>query len=138
VDPAAITEEGLKEMNPQCMRAVTDQDYVKIMLQAIKGGMGAGEAWVEAYQQVYLDPLKIPAGVSPSWSADSVAAIVAENPTLSSASFVLPASSSRPYPIVSTTMIGPEEGAPYDMDKNRNLSMFEMTPLYVGTMNSSE
>lgn len=137
VDPADITQEGLKEMDPHCMRAVTDQDYVKIMLQAIKSGMGAGEAWVEAYQQVYLNPLKIPAGVSPSWSAESVAAIKAQNPSLS-ASFVLPSSQNRPYPIVSATMIGPEEGAPYDMDENRNLTMFEMTPLYVGSMNSSK
>ena len=120
------------------MCKVTDAEYVKIMMKDIKSGMGAGEAWVDAYQQIYLDPLGIPAGRSPSWSTDSVQDIISRNPDFKTSKFVLPTSSDRPYPIVASTLIGPEEGAPYDADKNRNLTSFKMTPLYVGTKNSSK
>ncbi|CAE7663063.1 unnamed protein product, partial [Symbiodinium microadriaticum] len=118
------------------MRAVTSTDYVPIMLKAIKAGLSAGEAWVEAYQEVYLAPLDIPLGAPPAWSQQTINEIVAKNPDLANQKFVLPRSSERPFPIVSSTLIGPEEGAPYDYGDNRNLSLFEMTPLYVGTQNS--
>ena len=125
-------------MDASCMRAVTNTDYVPIMLRAIQAGLSAGEAWVQAYQEVYLTPLGIPLSVPPSWSQAVVDDIVAENPNLARQKFVLPKDNMRPFPIVSSTLIGPAEGAPYDYGDNRNLTMLEMTPLYVGTLNARE
>lgn len=97
-----------------------------------------GEAWVRTYQDVYLTPLNIPSNQRVSWNAETVKAIKAKNPSLANVSFLIPRQSGRPFPIVGSTLIGPEEGAPYDYGENRNLTMFEMTPLYVGSLNSSE
>lgn len=138
VDPADITREGLKAMDKNCMRGVTDADYVGKMIEYMLLGTDAGEAWMKAYQHVYLKPLGIPAGQSFSWSEDTVAHIKSVNPSLKDSPFTLPANSNRPFSIVGTTNLGPAAGAPYTFGKNLNLTMLEMTPLYVGSMNTKE
>ena len=138
VDPADITEDNLKVMDENCMRRVTDAEYVGIMLSYMKDGVDAGEAWMKAYQDVYLTPLEIPEGIPFSWSQDTVNEIVQRNPSLNNKKFVLPTSNNRPYSIVGTSNIGPAAGAPYKADDNLNLTMLEMTPLYVGSMNTKD
>jgi hypothetical protein len=47
VDPKLFTSEKLQEMDPQCMRRVTDGDFVPAMLKEMKEKhVGMGEAWV--------------------------------------------------------------------------------------------
>lgn len=123
-------------MDTGCMRKVTDSDYTKIMIELMRDGAGGGEAWVGAYQQVYLDPMNIPAKRLVSWSEETVNDIINRNPSLRSADFVIP-TGRRPFPIVGTTLVGPEEGEPYSYDDNRNLTMLELSAMYVGTMNKS-
>lgn len=52
-----MTEDGLKEMDPKCMRTVTDADFVSIVIEKMMHGVNAGEAWVQTYQEVlYVCP----------------------------------------------------------------------------------
>jgi hypothetical protein len=137
VDPADITQQNLKIMDKDCMRGVTDAQYVIKMIEYMLLGVDAGEAWMKTYQHVYLKPLGIPDDTPFSWSEDTVSKIKAANPSLEKKDFVLPRSN-RPYSIVGTSNLGPAAGAPYTFGKNLNLTMLEMTPLYVGSMNTKE
>jgi hypothetical protein len=78
--------------------------------------------------------------MSIAWSEEQLDELRTRNPSLQDRSFALPASTSRPYPIVGSTLVGPGEGAPYKIgnQSNRNLTMFEMSPLYFGAMNTRE
>ena len=138
VDPADITEENLKKMDPDCMRGVTDADYVKQMLVYMLDGVQAGEAWMLTYQDVYLTPLGISDNQPFSWSEETIHAIKTANPSLADQAFTLPATAKRPYSIVGTSNMGPAAGAPYTSGDNLNLTMLEVTPLYVGSMNTKE
>ena len=66
-----------------------------------------------------------------SWDAETVSNIKQRNPSLEDLPFMLPASSERPFPVIGTAIVGPDEGAGYDIE-DRNMTMLEMTPLYVG------
>jgi len=134
VSPADLTRDGLNVMHDDCMRAVTESDYVTKMLGRMLGGVDAGEAWMQTYQEVYLDPLNIPSNVPFSWNKKTVDSIKLLNPSLQSTTFTLPANSKRPYSIVGVTNLGPAAGAPYKYGDNLNLTMLEITPLYVGSM----
>lgn len=138
VEPADLTEENLKIMDSNCMRGVTDAEYVGIMLQYMKDGIDAGEAWMKAYQDVYLAPLGIPQNQPFTWSQESIDRIREANPSLMHTDFVLPTNSHRPYSIVGASNLGPAAGAPYEVGDNLNLTMLEMTPLYIGSMNTKE
>jgi hypothetical protein len=72
-----------------------------------------------------------------------VAALKSRNPSLANASFLLPRGQvssigidPRPYPIISTTMIGPFEMLP-SLPVNRNWTLLEFTPLAIGVALSS-
>ena len=110
VDPQDITEENLKVMDKDCMRGVTDAEYVVKMIEYMVLGADAGEAWMKAYQHVYLKPLGIPDNQPFSWSQGTVDAIRAVNPSLEGTEFTLPASSKRPFSIVGTSNLGPAAG----------------------------
>lgn len=140
-DPGDFTTEGLKAMDPQCMRRVTSGNYVPSMLEEMKTDhVGAGEAWVNALQRVYLDPLGIPALTPVAWSEAHLDNIRSRNPALQDRAFLLPVHASRPFPLVGSTLVGPDEGAPYTVgdSANRNFSMLEMSPLYTGALNTRD
>mmetsp|Transcript_20874 Transcript_20874/g.35177 ORF Transcript_20874/g.35177 Transcript_20874/m.35177 type:complete len:563 (+) Transcript_20874:55-1743(+) len=138
VDPSEITEDNLNVMDSNCMRGVTDSQFVTKMVRRMLNGVDAGEAWMKTYQEVYLNPLSIPDEAPYSWSEDVVNQIKSVNPSLEQQNFVLPAKNNRPYSIVGTSNLGPAAGAPYEAGDNLNLTMLEMTPLYVGSMNTKE
>jgi hypothetical protein len=83
-----------------------------------------------------MSPLGIQGHQPVAWNSEHVQDIRARNPSLTTTAFTLPKNSQRPFPIVGTTLVGPDDGAPYTSGEggNRNLSMLEMTPLYVGTL----
>lgn len=90
---------------------------------------------------MYLDPLGIKAGTSIAWSQEQLDDMFARNPDLKETrDFALPVNEKRPYPIVGTTLVGPAAGAPYKVgsNSNRNLTMLEMSPLYVGALNTRQ
>ena len=139
LNPEDFARERLQEMDSQCMRRVTNISFVPAMLKDMKDNhVGMGEAWANRVQAVYMEPLGIERNMPIAWSQEQVADIRARNPSLQDRAFALPASASRPYPIVGSTLVGPGAGAPYTVgdNSNRNLSMLEMSPLYFGAMNT--
>jgi hypothetical protein len=88
-------------------------------------------AWAYATQVLYLQPVGILPDVPFSWDQQTVDDIKRRNPSLIDVPFMLPADSSRPYMLVGTGLVGPDEGAGYPFE-DRNMTMLEMTPLYVG------
>jgi hypothetical protein len=129
----------LQEMDPYCMRNVTSGDFVPAMLKEMEDkNIGAAEAWSNRVQVVYMDPLNIPPQQSVAWNQENLNDIISRNPSLSERKFTLPTDSSRPYPIIGSTLVGPNDGAPYTSGDggNRNFSLLEMTPLYIGAMNA--
>ena len=140
MNPEEMTHTGLQTMDPQCMRRVTEDTFVPAMLADMKTNhVGAGEAWTNQVQDVYMTPLRIPAETPVAWSDAQVHDIIARNPSLEKDDFLLP-NEDRPFPIVGTTLVGPAAGAPYTAGdgSNRNFSMIEMTPMYVGTMHTED
>lgn len=133
VFPADITREGLSEMDPNCARSYTDNDFVKYTLGAIKDGSAStiAEGWTMATQKYYFEPAGIKAGAPFSLNEDTVSDIVKRNPSLKNTEFIMPTNKDRPFPMVGTTLVGPAEGAGYTFD-NRNLTMIEISPLYIG------
>jgi hypothetical protein len=87
-------------------------------------------AWAYATQKLYFEPVGIQAGVPFSWDEATVADIKRRNPPLDQVPFMLPAPG-RPYPLVGAGIVGPNEGGGYAF-ADRNMTMLEMTPLYVG------
>ena len=139
LDPSEFSLEKLQEMNPQCMRAVTNGNFVPAMLQKMKEtNIGIGEGWINQVQAVYMDPLGIKGQQPVAWNAQHANDIRTRNPSLGDADFTMPTNVQRPFPIVGSTIVGPDAGAPYsssgDGGGNRNFTMFEMSPLYVGSL----
>jgi hypothetical protein len=137
--PKDMTYEGLKQMDPQCARSYTDADFVSIALQAYKDGKvdNIADAWVYATQNVYFDPVGIKTSTPFSWSEDVVSDIKSRNFDLRRTDFILPTNAKRPFPMVGTTMVGPTDGGGYEYDI-RNMTMIEITPLYIGQMHTQE
>lgn len=133
VDPQDITEDGLKVMDPACARSLPYKDVTVMMLQAMKDGMSAAEAWSYTISQTYLEPVGIKRGLRFSWDANTVADIKSRNPELANEEFTIPVNANRPFPVIGTALVGPYDGAPF-IPSTQNFSMIEITPLYVGTM----
>jgi len=91
----------------------------------------SSSGWAYATQKLYFEPVGIQAGVPFSWDEETVADIKTRNPSLKNIPFMLPADAARPYPLVGAGIVGPDEGAGYAFE-DRNMTMLEMTPLYVG------
>ena len=137
LDPSAFSLEKLQEMHPQCMRALTNGNFVPAMLEEMKeSNVGIGEAWINRVQAVYMEPLGIKSGIPLAWNNEQISSICSRNPSLVDTTFTLPTNSQRPFPIVGSTMVGPDAGAPYSSGDNgsRNFTMLEMSPLYVGSL----
>ena len=102
---------------------------------AIKAGTvkGMADAWCHSTQETYYEPVGIKRSTRFSWNQATVNDIKKRNPSLKNEIFLLPTNKNRPFPIVGTAIVGPNEGAPYSYD-TRNFSLIEFTPLYVGHM----
>jgi hypothetical protein len=138
VNPEDITRKGLKKMNEKCMRRATKGTFLpEIFEKALSEKITFGEAWIDAVQDTYCNNLNIKTNQPVAWSQENVDDIKSRNPQLANQDFTLPTNSQRPFPVVGSTMIGPAVGGPY-YKSNRNFTMMEMTPLYMGSMFSEE
>lgn len=135
VEPAAITREGLQQMDPDCARKATAVNFVGVMAE--DPGEGMANQWCYATQKVYYEPVGIKSGLPFSWNEATVNEIKSRNSALKSTEFVIPKHTNRPFPIVGTAIVGPTAGAGYPVG-NRNFTMIEVTPLYIGQMRKQE
>jgi hypothetical protein len=134
--PEHISLEGLKVMDPRCMRSVTREIFAgewTIDLVKEKGLDGLAEAWTDSVQSIYLEPFAIKSKTRFSWSQEVVDDIKSRNPDLANEEFLLPTNSDRPYPVIGSTLVGPYNAAPFEPD-DKNFSMVEFTPLYAGQL----
>jgi hypothetical protein len=122
-------------MDPSCVRGLTNVNFVGMGYQAVKEGLveGMADAWCYSTQQTYYEPVGITSATRFSWNEAVVNDIKARNPSLQNEPFLLPTNKDRPFPLVGSAIIGPNQGAPYSYE-TRNFSMIEFTPLYVGHM----
>jgi hypothetical protein len=126
--PENITMAGLDIMSPKCARKSATLNFTAVFLKHILHGVS--QAWVEAVSQVFLEPNGIdPRGMF-SLNADTMKAIVAQNPSLASTKFNLP-KAGRPFIVIGTALLGPSKMVPFD-NRHRKYSQLEITPLYIG------
>lgn len=147
VMPANITDDGLHEMDPNCVRGYTNGSYIPDAdgIEYID--------WVIAVQAIYFDPAGIYRHVPFSYDNETVQGIIARNPQLNNTDFIvlrgknqnnntqgevsLDTVDERPFPIIQATMVGPLSGMPWKPN-NRNYSLMEWTPLSAGVAYSHD
>lgn len=133
VSPEDITREQLKIMSGKCARRLSDSKFTNIVLKSIDKCPSLGEMWCYGTQEAYLSPSGIPRDTYWAFTQEQIDDIIARNPELQGTPFLLPSNPNRPFPIIGSTLIGPEQGSPYTYKRdNQNYTFFEMTPLYVG------
>lgn len=136
VFPEDIVYDELHLIDEDCVRSYPNSSYV------LTGPFF--DDWVEGVQEIYLTPSNIPRGKPVSYNSDSVADIKSRNPSLQDTDFLLLRGSGgsssgidqRPFPIMSTTLIGPQDLLPYTPE-NRNYTLLEFTPLSTGVVKSA-
>ncbi|CAE7582821.1 unnamed protein product, partial [Symbiodinium microadriaticum] len=138
VFPQDIEYSELHLLDEDCVRKYPNSSYV------LTGPLY--DDWVDGVQAIYLTPSGINKGVPVSYNEDSLADIKSRNPSLASTEFILPRGTlssvgsdgidKRPFPILSTTLIGPNELLPYTPE-NRNYTLLEFTPLSVGVVRTA-
>jgi hypothetical protein len=123
-----------------CGRAApVDGDYIGEILSLIYHGQDSEVLQYKAVSKVFLEPAGIPWGSFWTWNEERRDDIHRRNPQLVTNSthsddlWLLPRKPS-PYPIIAASLVGPECAFPIDA-KNRSMTVFESTPLYVGTPN---
>jgi hypothetical protein len=131
--PELISREKLQVMSAKCARRLTNSAFTTIVLGSIDKCPSLGEMWCYATQEVYMSPVGIPRDMRWAYTQAQVDEIKNRNPELRNEPFLLPNNPKRSFPILGSTLIGPEEGAPYTYKRNnQNYTFFEMTPYYVG------
>ena len=139
VQPADITESGMKVMSDKCARKVTDSKFVSIALESILHEPNLGEMWCYATQKVYLDPVGINANQNWAYNQDQIDDIKRRNPELNGENFLLPRAPTKAFPLVGSALVGPEIGSPYSFKRdNQNYTFLEITPLYTGHVKTLE
>ena len=134
-DPADIVLADLKVMDPRCGRAAATADFIgKVAGRILSDGLDG--AWVRTVSEVYLENYGVSGASFPTWSAATAADVAARNPALAAggaagASFVTPRDASRPFPLLSISLLGPTAMVPFDL-KTRRYTILEATPLYAG------
>lgn len=99
------------------------------LLKLFLDGVSEHELWTRLISTLYLEPQGISSESFFSFDQDTVAAIVAANPSLNASEFVLP-SPNRPFMVIGTTMVGPQ--GVLLSSSNHSWTSFEGTPLYYG------
>ena len=135
VSPESIEYDDLKVVGDNSMRKLTQNDLTVVALKARKDKIVTSlpDAWCYGVQKAYLEPVGITANTRFSWSAATVQDIKNRNPELTNERFLLPTNKDRPFMILGSTLVGPNEGSPYHSD-DHNFTMIEFTSLYAGQM----
>jgi len=88
---------------------------------------------------VYLRPANISKGKFYTWNQTTLNSITSRNSVLHPEQFILPASPSRPFLVVSSTILGPIIDAPFNSRfQHVNFTRIEFTPLYTGQLKSTD
>lgn len=132
--PEKISRIGLNIMDSRCARSFASSNLTLIALKAWKDKQvdNFAGAWAHGVQTTYFDPVNIATDAPFTWNQDTLNDIVKRNPSLKDTKFMMP-KAGRPFPLIGTTMSGPLDYAPYN-EKNHNMTLLEITPLYVGQM----
>ena len=135
ISPENINYNNLQIMNTNCVRNLSSQEVIPIAINAWKNGIvdTIAESWSYAISKVYLEPIGILPNTRFSWDETTVNEIKFRNKELLNETFLIPKNKNRPFLIIGTTLVGPSYGAPYTPD-NRNYTLMEITPLYVGQL----
>lgn len=129
-EPESLRLDALREPipNDQAIGFAT-ANFVETILKHAIHGVGA---YARALQDIYLTP----SGITPksffSWNDSTVADVLARNPNLSEDTFAI-VPNAQPFPIIGTTLLYPVEYSSDSCDTNKNYTMIEVSPLYVGT-----
>ena len=139
VMPEDITQADLQVMDPNCVRSFTNSDF------PTKDLGPAYENYKQGVDYIYLDPSGVKRGTPFSYNDNSVADIKNRNPELQNKEFAtvrgrnaaIPGIDKRPYPIISTTVMGPRSLLP-SKAHNRVWDLLEFTPLATGIAYSED
>jgi len=133
--PENIKYNDLKIMDTDCVRSLSSPEVIPIAFNAWKNGIveTIAESWSYAISKTYLEPVGILPNIRFSWDETTVNEIKLRNKELNNEEFIIPKNKNRPFLIIGTALVGPSIGAPYTPD-NRNYTMMEITPLYVGQL----
>ena len=108
--PENIRQSDLGVMSSSCARGLAAGNLTAVCVKSLlAGGKSVGEAWADAVQAIYLEPMGITSDTHFSWSKETVADIKSRNPSLSNARFLLPSNEERPFSIIGTTLVGPSK-----------------------------
>jgi len=141
--PQDLTIAKLNEMHPSCMRAFPSRGVLDTM--GMHEGISSSDSsifhnlsdiWGDVIFDIYLKPVGIERNSYFSWSKGCVEDIKQRNPSLIHEKFLTISNPQRPFPIIGTTLVGPNSAMPYEtyfLDINAQVFYFlEITPLYVG------
>eukprot|EP01034_Spumella_vulgaris_P026327 gene26327-32893_t len=139
VNPEDITYSNLNDMTSDCALGYASADVAgDAALALLQPDIStASDAFAYALSKDFLENVGIQKGVRFSWNQATVNSIKTRNPALSAAPFILPTNTNRPFPVIGTTLVGPTIASPFS-DNNHNLTMIEITPLYVGQMKTQD
>lgn len=132
VDPKDITPDGLKHIDPECLRSapVNKDMYWFLLKNFFDKNVEGRDVWYNAVNEVFFKPYGIPNNKFMAPIQAVIDLIVKRNPDLSPTEFVLPRPN-RPYWISGITYLGPFALSPFPLS-NRSFTTFEATPYYVG------
>ena len=139
--PEQLTWRNLRHISHGCARKVPVQ--MDLILRALWNLLDhlddPLDVWYRTVDEVFLKPVGIKWRSLFSWNRTTVADAIRRNPWLTEYDFVLPCDGEakcdhRPYPVINSAILGPEEVAPYDVF-DLGYTGLETTPLYIGSAN---
>eukprot|EP00466_Bigelowiella_natans_P005579 jgi/Bigna1/77151/fgenesh1_pg.46_\ len=142
-EPSDITLESIAEIADGCALNATTYDIWPPLIKAVATGWvtydweNCGEVWLDLIWDSYLKPFGIPYDAVMMYDEQQADSFTARNSNMSGDfSFITPLNiSSRPYPILGVTLVGPASLSPFPL-KERGYTFLEATPLYVGEMHA--
>lgn len=139
VRPSEIVYDELLHVEPKCARSLTAAPTAAIAIKALKDKLvgSVSDAYCYGVMKGYHEPMGITPATRFSWSEATVSDIRKRNPELVEEPFLVPGNSNRPFMVIGSAIVGPDEGAPYP-SKNHNFTLLEFTPLYVGQMRAQD
>ena len=134
-NPEDMSMDYLKQMDDKCALKCASSKVVVDSYTYLSQGADMGHAYTDAVFDAYFKPIGLERNQFWAYTPTQVQDIIELNPSIHEKDFVLPSNRKRPFPIVGTTLVGPEKLSPFKTS-NRNYSMIEITPLYIGQIHS--
>ena len=134
-NPENLSMDYLKKMDDKCALKCAGSQIVIDSYGYMKDGADVAHAYSDGIFDSYFKPVGLERNQFWAYTSSQVQDIIKLNPSINEKDFVLPSNSKRPFPVVGTTLVGPENLSPFKTS-NRNYSMIEITPLYIGQIYS--